>query len=264
MLIRMSGSLSTKEAQSEGGWEPRCQVGSSVSPSTVPWETGRQRQREPECCCDRCKLQVSLGSYTTGFTNLEPITPISFSQQTIWRIDKKKNMQSWLSIFWDSHFLCSVLFFVPKQTLVIFGSCLLYSKGKRIELLELLLAPSHCCHSFDLTSFPHNKSSYLLAFFDVLISCLSSLYSYFLIPCTFLSFLVWSALFEDIKEKNTSYIPYAQTGLFDSSFSENVSSSTEHRNIDDGDYGRGLVTDFQFWQKAKLKSNLLQQPLLTT
>lgn len=61
-------------------------------------------------------------------------------------------------------------------------------RGKNIGFLVLLLTLSHYCVSFDVTSFSHNESSYLLPLFDVLVSYLSSLYLHLLLPCTSLSF----------------------------------------------------------------------------
>lgn len=66
-------------------------------------------------CCDRCKFQGSLGSYITGFTNSEPVTFISFSQQSIWGIDEKKNMQSLLRFFFFETDTFCVLFSLLSQ-----------------------------------------------------------------------------------------------------------------------------------------------------
>lgn len=87
MLICMSGSLSTEDSgrQKEAGrygawWAIR------VSHSTALWEPHRQRPcvRKWVLCCDRCTLQGPLGSYRTGFTYSEPITPFAFIWKNWW------------------------------------------------------------------------------------------------------------------------------------------------------------------------------------
>lgn len=67
-------------------------------------------------CCDRCTLQGSLGSYRIGFTNSEPITPISFSQHSIWKIDEEKKCKvDWgFVLFFEKDTLC-VLFSLLSQ-----------------------------------------------------------------------------------------------------------------------------------------------------
>lgn len=163
-------------------------------------------------CCDTGKLQGWLGSNIIGLANSEPITPISFSQRCIWRIDEKKShaqltelgFLGFVLFFWDRHFLCSVLPFVPKQTLVIFRSCLLYSERKNrtswvitttITVLSFLWFP------FLIINLP------VFSLFDVLISisvhclCISLFHAH-----SFHS-LGWSARFENVKEK-ISLIPH--------------------------------------------------------
>lgn len=98
MLICMSGSLSTEGSPDRGRLVAMVLDGLfeclTLKPCVSQADKGSMLGSHV-LCCDRCKFQGSLGSYITSFTNSEPITLISFSQQSIWRIDeKKKYMQS--------------------------------------------------------------------------------------------------------------------------------------------------------------------------
>lgn len=82
MLICMSGPLSTEGerlvAMVPGGLFGHFTPWPRVSPVDKVSVLGSYA-----LCCDRCTLQGSLRSYRAGFTNSEPITPTSFSQQSI-------------------------------------------------------------------------------------------------------------------------------------------------------------------------------------
>lgn len=159
MLICMSGSLSTeesgrqKEAGRYGAWRAI-----QVSHSTALREPRRQRPcvRKRVLCCDRCTLQGPLGSYRTGFTYSEPITLIAF----IWEIDEKKNMQSCLS-FLRQTFCVLYFLFCPKADTSYIQVLFAPLREKTIRLLGFLPPPSQSGLPSDLTSSPHNKSSYL-------------------------------------------------------------------------------------------------------
>lgn len=218
VLICMSGSLSTEEVAGRyGAW-----WAIQVTHSTALCEPHRQRPcvRKSVLCCDRCTLQGPLGSYRTGFTYSEPITLIAFMR-------KKKYAK--LPEFSETVILCALFSFVPKQTLVIFRSCLFHSQRKQLDYLDFY-------HHHHILVFPLIWLPLLIInipIFDVLSPVLSSLYLHFLSPCTFLSVcsLVYSPW--ECQEQIPPCISHSQ--IFNSSFSERISLSIEHHNIKEGD-----------------------------
>ena len=126
--------------------------------------------------------------------------------------------------------------FCPKTDTSYIRVLLALFRGKDIGLLELLRTLSHYCVSFDLTSFSHNESSYLLPLCGVLISCLSSLHLHFFLPCTFLSFFsVCLLCLRKSEQKHPQDPIHTNFGLFLGSFSESILLSLRCPNIDGRD-----------------------------
>lgn len=161
MLICMSGPLSTEGerlvAMVPGGLLGHLTPWPHVSPADKVRVLGSH-----VLCCDRCTLQGSLRSYRTGFTNSEPIIPISFSQKSIWKIEEKKKCKvDWVFLRQTLCVLCSL--FCPKADASYIQVLFAQLRGEKHWTTWVGTASVTLLYSFDLTSFPHNKSSRLLS-----------------------------------------------------------------------------------------------------
>lgn len=162
-------------------------------------------------CCDGYKLLGSLGSYITSVPNSEPITP--FPCRMFRKLKRKKVCKLDLVFFFllDRPFLCSFLPFVPKQTLVIFRSCLRYSEGKTLDFLNY--REHYPIIVFPLIWLPFLRMNLPIFSLSVVFSspvsvhciCISFSYAHSFHSLVFVYF-VWES-----QSKNTPKTPYTQT-----------------------------------------------------
>lgn len=138
--------------------------------------------------------------------------------------------------------------FVPQQLLVTFRSWVLYSQEKHLDCQGYCYHHGKIVFPFDLTSFPHNKSSYLLPLFDVLSSQLVHCICISLLQAHPFHSVCWSNLLGNVKEKtlpNTNRLWNFST--------ENFIDLKGYNIINEGSWWKRLVTNFQFGQNIKLK-----------